>query len=116
MSWLTSTELGDHDGLDACLGARFATYHELADHLRANSTNAGDARELFARITSIVVVGNTDDRARNHAATWDGYQLTLAPAFDICPQMRPYPPPLSMLLGSIPSPLEHVRMVYTLPL
>ena len=75
-------------GLDPHLGARYATYHELADKLRTNSTTADDARELFSRITFNVIVGNTDDHARNHAAIWDGHQLTLAPAFDICPQQR----------------------------
>ncbi len=75
-------------GLDPYLGARYATYPELADRLRASSINAGDARELFARIIFNVIVGNTDDHARNHAAIWDGRQLKLAPAFDICPQPR----------------------------
>ena len=37
-------------GLDPYLGARYATYPELADRLRATSVDAGDARELFARI------------------------------------------------------------------
>jgi serine/threonine-protein kinase HipA len=36
----------------------------------------------------LVIVGNTDDHARNHAAIWDGRHLKLAPAFDICPQQR----------------------------
>ncbi len=75
-------------GLDPYLGARYATYPELADRLRATSVDAGDARELFARIAFNVIVGNTDDHARNHAAIWDGRQLKLAPAFDICPQPR----------------------------
>ena len=75
-------------GLDPFLGARYATYHELADHLRAHSVEAGDARELFARITFNVIVGNTDDHARNHAAIWDGRNLKLTPAFDVCPQPR----------------------------
>jgi len=35
-----------------------------------------------------ILVGNTDDHARNHAAFWDGKQLTLTPAYDICPQGR----------------------------
>jgi serine/threonine-protein kinase HipA len=75
-------------GLDPYLGARYATYPELADRLRATSVDAGDAHELFARIIFNVIVGNTDDHARNHAAIWDGRQLKLAPAFDICPQPR----------------------------
>ena len=35
-----------------------------------------------------ILVGNTDDHARNHAAFWDGSQLTLTSAYDICPQNR----------------------------
>ena len=35
-----------------------------------------------------VLTGNTDDHARNHAAFWDGHNLTLTPAYDICPQSR----------------------------
>jgi serine/threonine-protein kinase HipA len=38
-----------------------------------------------------VLVGNTDDHARNHAAFWDGRQLRLTPAYDICPQARNNP-------------------------
>ena len=39
-------------------------------------------------MTFNVLVGNTDDHARNHAAFWDGDRLALAPAYDICPQSR----------------------------
>ena len=46
------------------------------------------SRELFARITFNILVGNNDDHARNHAAFWDGEWLTLTPAYDICPQPR----------------------------
>jgi serine/threonine-protein kinase HipA len=75
-------------GLDPFLGSRYASYPELADRLRATSSVASDARELFARITFNVIVGNTDDHARNHAAIWDGRNVRLAPAYDICPQAR----------------------------
>ena len=74
--------------IDPFLGARYATYHELADLLRASSSVSGDARELFSRIVFNVLIGNTDDHARNHAAIWDGHQLRLSPAFDLCPQQR----------------------------
>ena len=39
-------------------------------------------------MTFNILVGNTDDHARNHAAFWDGAQLELTPAYDICPQHR----------------------------
>ena len=35
-----------------------------------------------------ILIGNTDDHARNHAAFWDGHLLQLTPAYDICPQPR----------------------------
>jgi serine/threonine-protein kinase HipA len=35
-----------------------------------------------------VLCGNTDDHARNHAAYWNGRDLSLTPAYDICPQAR----------------------------
>ncbi len=75
-------------GLDE-MNARYATYPELADIIRARFTDpAATLRELFARIVFNVCVGNIDDHARNHAAFWDGRQLTLTPAYDICPQPR----------------------------
>lgn len=70
-------------------GAIHAGYWELADEIRARFTNVDETlRELFSRITFNICVGNTDDHARNHAAFWDGKMLTLAPAYDICPQLR----------------------------
>jgi serine/threonine-protein kinase HipA len=69
--------------------ARYATYHELADIMRARFTQPKETlRELFSRIVFNICVGNTDDHARNHAAFWDGSALTLTPAYDICPQRR----------------------------
>jgi len=35
-----------------------------------------------------ILCGNTDDHARNHAAFWNGRELSLTPAYDICPQSR----------------------------
>ncbi|MDY7105363.1 MAG: HipA domain-containing protein [Actinomycetota bacterium] len=71
------------------LFARYATYHELADQVRAGFTEPdATLRELFARITFNICVSNTDDHARNHAAFWDGELLTLTPAYDLCPQLR----------------------------
>lgn len=75
-------------GLDE-MGARYASYADLADQIRARFTNsAATLRELFARITFNILIGNTDDHARNHAAFWDGHELTLTPAYDICPYPR----------------------------
>ena len=69
--------------------ARYASYETLAELVRTKFRNApGTLRELFSRIVFNILVGNTDDHARNHAAFWDGNMLTLTPAYDICPQGR----------------------------
>ncbi len=69
--------------------ARYASYLELADRVRQRFANPEDSlRELFARLCFNILVGNTDDHARNHAAFWDGKNLALTPAYDICPQPR----------------------------
>ncbi len=79
--------------LDEMFG-RYATYHELADVVRRRFTEpAATLREIYRRIVFNICVGNTDDHARNHSAFFhpgdatDG-DLTLTPAYDICPQNR----------------------------
>lgn len=69
--------------------ARYASYADLAQIVRERFTEArASLRELLARITFNILVGNSDDHARNHAAFWNGEWLTLTPAYDICPQPR----------------------------
>jgi serine/threonine-protein kinase HipA len=69
--------------------ARYASYEDLAELVRSKFKKAPETlRELFSRIVFNVLVGNTDDHARNHAAFWDGDMLVLTPAYDICPQAR----------------------------
>jgi serine/threonine-protein kinase HipA len=76
--------------------ARYASYADLAQIVRERFTGPRASlrelfariRELFARITFNILVGNSDDHARNHAAFWNGEWLTLTPAYDICPQPR----------------------------
>ncbi len=69
--------------------AAYASYEKLAELVRFRFKHAkATLRELFGRIVFNVLCGNTDDHARNHAAFWDGHQLTLTPAYDICPQAR----------------------------
>ncbi len=82
VSALTILALAEHE-------ARYASYADLAETIRARFTRPAETlRELFARITFNILCGNTDDHARNHAAFWDGSELTLTPAYDICPQRR----------------------------
>lgn len=71
------------------LAARYASYAELADRIRSRFSEPSlTLRELFSRIVFNVLCGNNDDHARNHAAFWDGAELTLTPAYDICPAPR----------------------------
>lgn len=82
VSALTILELPEH-------AARYATYPDLADTIKARFTDPKTTlRELFARIVFNICIGNTDDHARNHAAFWDGSQLSLTPAYDLCPYPR----------------------------
>jgi len=69
--------------------ARYASYEELAQIIRARFTRPKQTlHELYGRLVFNILCGNTDDHARNHAAFWDGSELTLTPAYDICPQNR----------------------------
>lgn len=71
------------------LEARYASYVELADIIRMHFANPKlQLLELYKRLAFNVLVGNTDDHARNHSAFWDGKLLQLTPAYDIVPQMR----------------------------
>lgn len=69
--------------------ARYASYEALAEIIRYRfSEPKPTLKEMFGRLVFNILCGNTDDHARNHAAFWDGKELTLTPAYDICPQGR----------------------------
>jgi serine/threonine-protein kinase HipA len=69
--------------------ARYASYEEFAEIIRHSFSNASATlKELYRRLIFNLLIGNTDDHARNHAAFWDGQWLTLTPAYDLCPQPR----------------------------
>lgn len=75
-------------GLDEMM-ARYASYETFAEIIRHRFTQPKETlKELFSRLVFNILCGNTDDHARNHAAFWDGKELTLTPAYDICPQGR----------------------------
>lgn len=74
---------------EAELSAHHIAYTEIAERLRKSSRNVTtDLHELFRRMVFNVLVGNTDDHARNHAMFWDGHFLDLTPGYDIAPQPR----------------------------
>ncbi len=69
--------------------ARYASYETLAEIIRYRFTDPKSTlKEMFSRLVFNILCGNSDDHARNHAAFWDGNELTLTPAYDICPQGR----------------------------
>jgi serine/threonine-protein kinase HipA len=71
------------------IAAVHGSYALLADQIRARFTDPKlTLHELFGRITFNILIGNTDDHARNQAAFWDGSMLTLTPAYDLCPYLR----------------------------
>lgn len=75
-------------GLDE-LAARDAEYAELASFLGKYSDDPeADCRELYRRMVFNMVIGNTDDHARNHAVFWDGDRCRLTPAYDLCVYRR----------------------------
>jgi serine/threonine-protein kinase HipA len=64
------------------------SYIALARHLRAHSAEpTRDCQELYRRMVANVLLGNTDDHARNHAMLYDinACQWQLAPAYDMLP-------------------------------
>ena len=82
ISSLTLFELDD-------MMARYASYETFAEIIRHRFTDPKETlKELFSRLVFNILCGNTDDHARNHAAFWDGVELSLTPAYDICPQGR----------------------------
>ena len=75
-------------GLDDMM-VRYASYEKFAEIIRHRFTDPKDTlKELYSRLVFNILCGNTDDHARNHAAFWNGEELTLTPAYDICPQGR----------------------------
>ena len=69
--------------------ARYASYENLAQIIRYEFFDPKNTlKELFKRLVYNILIGNTDDHARNHAALWDGQTLSLSPAYDLCPQTR----------------------------
>lgn len=82
VSALTMLELDE-------IAGHYASYADLADLVRARFADAtATLRELFGRIVFNILSSNNDDHARNHSAFWDGTELILTPAYDICPGRR----------------------------
>jgi len=82
VSALTLLQLDEMEG-------RYASYLDLADQITRNCKMLiTDLHELFKRMVFNILIGNTDDHAKNHSFFWDGKQYELTPAYDICPYPR----------------------------
>tara|TARA_R110002096_G_scaffold169138_1_gene340659 strand:- start:1105 stop:2337 length:1233 start_codon:yes stop_codon:yes gene_type:complete len=69
--------------------AREATYPDLVDRIRVDGVEfRKDATELFSRLVFNVLIGNTDDHARNHSFFVEGASIRLTPAYDVTPFPR----------------------------
>ncbi len=69
--------------------APLASYPELASFIRrSGDLYPADVKQLYKRMIFNILIGNTDDHARNHAFFWEGSHYTLTPAYDICPLLR----------------------------
>jgi serine/threonine-protein kinase HipA len=77
-------------GFSDFLGARWSSYPDFLDQLhRLAAPGAGSlGPALLERIILNILIGNTDDHARNHAVFWNGHHVELTPAYDLCPQLR----------------------------
>jgi serine/threonine-protein kinase HipA len=82
ISGLTALQLHETEAL-------LASYPEMASFIRRSGANfPADAQQLYRRMIFNILIGNTDDHARNHAFFWDGHHYTLTPAYDIYPLQR----------------------------
>lgn len=71
------------------LSAHHITYENIAGIIKDTFENPAAAlEEMLTRLIFNILVGNTDDHARNHSFFWDGHLLELTPAYDIAPQRR----------------------------
>ncbi|MFA7324297.1 MAG: HipA domain-containing protein, partial [Candidatus Nanopelagicales bacterium] len=71
-------------------GSRYRSYVDIAESVRLGPWTdvSGTLRQVFTRLVFNILIGNTDDHLRNHAAFWDGHELMLTPAYDLSPQPR----------------------------
>lgn len=82
---LSALTLLDLDETEASL----ASYPDFSEVLLRHDREHNVARaQLYRRMVFNILIGNTDDHARNHACFWDGRQLQLTQAYDLSPVSR----------------------------
>lgn len=78
------------------------SYCNLAKQIRQHCADfKADAEELFRRMVANIVMGNTDDHARNHALLYDirSAHWQLSPAYDMLPVVGSNAPRQAMGVG-----------------
>lgn len=64
--------------------ARYASYSDLATFMWKYAQDPKkQCEELYRRMIVNILIGNTDDHARNHAFFWNGIYAELTPAYDV---------------------------------
>lgn len=77
ISGLTALQLNEME-------ARYASYVDLAAFLWKYAREPKkQCEELYRRMITNILIGNTDDHARNHSFFWNGKEAELTPAYDV---------------------------------
>ncbi len=77
ISGLTALQLDEME-------ARYASYPQLAEFIwKYGREPKKQCEELYRRMVFNILIGNTDDHARNHAFFWNGQEAELTPAYDV---------------------------------
>lgn len=77
ISGLTALQLDEME-------ARYASYPDLAAFLwKYGKEPKKQCKELYRRMLVNMLIGNTDDHARNHSFFWNGRETELTPAYDV---------------------------------
>ena len=99
------TALGANDG-------DHRDYVEIAEAVRDLSKSPkADHRELFDRVVTSVVLGNTDDHLRNHGFLEDRGSWMLSPAFDVNPTPDSWRPRSTSIMGADAGPDEAAALL-----
>ena len=78
-------------GLTVIQGSEFTSrYLGYMDLVEKSNIQANERKELYKRLLFNILVGNTDDHAKNHCFFWDSgnHELKMTPVYDISPLPR----------------------------
>ena len=78
-------------GLTVIQGSEFTSrYLGYMDLVEKSNIQANERKELYKRLLFNILVGNTDDHAKNHCFFWNSgnHELKMTPVYDISPLPR----------------------------